>query len=575
MPLAPACPRTRVREGLARRCLFYDRWVTPEDLAAAIAQAVDQALAAGQLSVGLAGAVVVERPKNREHGDYATNTAMRLAKPNARSPRDIAQQLAESLRALDGIEAVEIAGPGFLNIRLAAAAQGALVRAIAERGTAYGSTATLAGQTINLEYVSANPVGPVHIGTTRWAAVGDSLARLIVATGATVVREYYFNDAGAQIDRFAASLDAVARGEPIPEDGYRGDYIVDVAAEVVNANPGLLDEPRTKALEVFAHDGIELMFTAIRKSLSDFGVTFDVYFNEREMHASGAVEATVQKLREAGHVYEADGAIWLRTTDFGDDKDRVIVRSDGRPTYFCADLAYYVDKRERGADKIVILLGADHHGYVGRMRSLVSGLGENPDETLEIIIGQLVNIRGDKMSKRSGNLLTLEALVEAIGVDAARYALVRSSMDTTIDLDLDLWASQTSDNPVFYVQYAHARIASLLRNATELGYPLPDLADVQLELLSHEKESELLAALGEFPRIVAAAAQFRAPHRVARYLEELAGTYHRFYDACRILPRGDEDPAPEMAPRLWLCEATRMVLANGLALLGVRAPERM
>jgi arginyl-tRNA synthetase len=549
--------------------------VTPEDLAAAIAQAVDQALAAGQLSVGLDTEVVVERPKNREHGDYATNTAMRLAKANARSPRDIAQQLADRLRAVDGIEAVEIAGPGFLNIRLAAAAQGALVRTIAERGSDYGRTETLAGQNINLEYVSANPVGPVHIGHARWAAVGDSLARLIVATGATVVREYYFNDAGAQIDRFAASLDAVARGEPIPEDGYRGDYIVDVAAEVIKANPELLDEPREKTLEVFAHDGIELMFTAIRKSLSEFGVAFDVYFNEREMHASGAVEATVQKLREAGHVYEADGAVWLRTTDFGDDKDRVIVRSDGRPTYFCADLAYYVDKRERGADKVVILLGADHHGYVGRMRSLVSGLGENPDETLEIIIGQLVNIRGGKMSKRAGNLLTLEELVEAIGVDAARYALVRSSMDTTIDLDLDLWASQTSDNPVFYVQYAHARIASLLRNGAELGFPLPDLADIQLELLNHEKESELLGALGEFPRIVAAAAQFRAPHRVARYLEELAGTYHRFYDACRILPRGDEDPAPEMAPRLWLCEATRMVLANGLALLGVRAPERM
>ncbi|MDQ3477199.1 MAG: arginine--tRNA ligase, partial [Actinomycetota bacterium] len=454
-------------------------------------------------------------------------------------------------------------------------AQGALVRTIAGRAAAYGRTETLAGQTINLEYVSANPVGPVHIGSARWAAVGDALSRLIVATGATVVREYYFNDAGAQIDRFAASLDAVARGEPIPEDGYRGGYIVDVAAEVVRANPGLLDEPRDKALEVFAHDGIELMFTAIRKSLADFGVTFDVYFNEREMHASGAVEATVQKLREAGHVFEADGAIWLRTTDFGDDKDRVIVRSDGRPTYFCADLAYYVDKRERGADKIVILLGADHHGYVGRMRSLVSGLGENPDETLEIIIGQLVNIRGAKLSKRSGNLLTLEELVETIGVDAARYALVRSSMDSTIDLDLDLWASQTSDNPVFYVQYAHARIASLLRNAAELGFPLPELTDVHLELLKHEKESELLGALGEFPRIVGAAAQFRAPHRVARYLEELAGTYHRFYDACRILPRGDEAPAPEMASRLWLCEATRMVLANGLALLGVRAPERM
>ena len=555
--------------------LFYDRRVTPEDLAAAIAQAVAQAVASGELSVGLTGEVVVERPANREHGDYASNTAMRLARSNSRPPRDIAELLATALRRIDGIKSVEIAGPGFLNIGLAAAAQGALVSTIAQRGVAYGRTETLAGQHINIEYVSANPVGPVHIGHTRWAAVGDSLARLMVATGATVVREYYFNDAGAQIDRFAASLDAVVRGEQIPGDGYRGGYIADVAAEVVQANQGLLEEPREKALEVFAHDGIELMFTAIRKSLADFGVTFDVYFNEREMHASGAVEATVRKLRDAGHVYEADGAVWLRTTDFGDDKDRVIVRSDGRPTYFCADLAYYVDKRERGADKVVILLGADHHGYIGRMRSLVSGLGDNPDETLEIIIGQLVNIRGGKMSKRAGNLLTLEELVEAIGVDAARYALVRSSMDSTIDLDLDLWASQTSDNPVFYVQYAHARIASLLRNAADLGHSLPPLAGVPLELLSQEKESDLLGALGEFPRILAAAAQFRAPHRVARYLEALAGTYHRFYDACRILPRADEEPAPEMAPRLWLCETTRTVLANGLGLLGVSAPERM
>ena len=555
--------------------LFYDRRVTPEDLAAAIAQAVAQAVASGELSVGLREAVVIERPKNREHGDYATNTAMRLAKPNSRSPREVAELLTAALRDVDGIEAVDIAGPGFLNIRLAASAQGALVRTIAERGPAYGRTETLAGQTINVEYVSANPVGTLHIGHTRWAAVGDSLARLIQAGGATVVREYYFNDAGAQIDRFAASLDAVARGEPVPEDGYRGAYIAEVAAEVVNAHPGLLDQPPEKALEVFAHDGIELMFAAIRKSLADFGVTFDVYFNERDLYASGAVEATVQKLRDAGHVYEADGAIWLRTTDFGDDKDRVIVRSDGRPTYFCADLAYYLDKRARGADKVVILLGADHHGYIGRMRSMVTGLGENPDETLEIIIGQLVNIRGAKLSKRAGNLLSLEELVEAIGVDAARYALVRSSMDSTIDLDLDLWASQTSDNPVFYVQYAHARIASLLRNAADLGHSLPPLAGVPLELLSQEKESDLLGALGEFPRILAAAAQFRAPHRVARYLEALAGTYHRFYDACRILPRADEEPAPEMAPRLWLCETTRTVLANGMGLLGVSAPERM
>ncbi len=554
---------------------LYDQGVTPEDLAAAIAGAVDQAVANGELAFGLAGEVVVERPKNREHGDYATNTAMRLAKPNARAPREIAELLADALRDLDGIDGVDVAGPGFLNIRLAAAAQGALIRIISERGAAYGRTDALAGQTINLEYVSANPVGPMHVGSARWAAVGDALGRLLSATGASVVREYYFNDAGAQIDRFGASLDAAARGEDTPVDGYRGDYISDVAGQILRANPGLLDEPREKALEVFAHAGIELMFAAIRASLADFGVEFDVFFNERELHASGAVEATVQTLRAAGHVFEADGAIWLRTTDFGDDKDRVIVKSDGHPTYFCADLAYYVDKRRRGADKVVILLGADHHGYVGRMRSLVMGLGEDPDQTLEIIIGQMVNIHGSKLSKRAGNLLSLGELVSAIAIDAARYSLIRSTVDSTIELDLDLWASQTSDNPVFYVQYAHARIASLLRNASESGHPLPDLAGVRLELLSHEKESDLLAALGEFPRVLAAAAQFRAPHRVARYLEELAGTYHRFYDACRILPRGDEDPAAELEPRLWLCEATRIVLANGLGLLGVSAPERM
>jgi len=563
------------RERVPDCCLFYDRRVTPEDLAAAIALAVDRVQAAGLLSVGLAGEVVVERPKNRDHGDYASNTAMRLAKPNSRSPREIAELLAAELRLVDGIETVDIAGPGFLNIRLGTAAQGALVATIVALGPAYGRTETHAGQTLNLEYVSANPVGPLHIGSARWAAVGDSLGRLLDASGAKVQREYYFNDAGAQIDRFAGSLDAVARGEPVPQDGYQGDYMVEVAAQVVAANPGVLEESREQALKVFAHDGIELMFAAIRKSLAAFGVTFDHFFNERDLYASGAVEAAVRRLREAGHVYDADGATWLRTTDFGDDKDRVIVRSDGRPTYFCADLAYYLDKRERGANKVVILLGADHHGYVGRMRSMVSGLGEDPDKTLEIIIGQMVNTRGAKLSKRAGNVLTLEDLIEAIGKDAARYALVRSSMDSTIDLDLDLWASQTSDNPVFYVQYAHARIASLLRNAVELGQPLQGVSGVSLELLGHEKESELLGALGEFPRILAAAAQFRAPHRVARYLEELAGTYHRFYDACRILPRGDEDPEPEMEPRLWLCEATRTVLANGLGLLGVSAPERM
>lgn len=532
-------------------------------------------MAAGDLAVSLSGEVVVERPKNRAHGDYATNVAMRLAKPNGRSPREVADLLAVGLSEVDGIETVTVAGPGFLNISLKSAAQGALVRTIATAGSSYGHTEVLAGQTINVEYVSANPVGPLHIGHARWAAVGDSLGRLIQASGATVIREYYFNDAGAQIDRFAASLDATARGRAVAEDGYQGDYILDIADRVLAANPGILELPEEKALERFARDGLELMFTEIRASLAAFGVEFDVYFNERVLYASGAVEATVAKLREAGHVFEADDAIWLRTTDFGDDKDRVIVRRDGRPTYFCGDLAYYLDKRQRGADKVIILLGADHHGYIGRMRSMVAGLGENPDETLEIIIGQLVMTRGAKVSKRTGNLLTLDELIQAVGVDAGRYALVRSSMDTTLDLDLDLWATQSSDNPVFYVQYAHARIASLLRNAGELGRPLPPLDEVDLELLSHEKEAELLGALGEFPRIVASAAQLRAPHRVARYLEELAGTYHRFYDACRILPRGDESPEPEMGPRLWLCETTRTVLSNGLGLLGVTAPVRM
>jgi arginyl-tRNA synthetase len=403
--------------------------------------------------------------------------------------------------------------------------------------------------------------------------VGDALARLISASGAKVTREYYFNDAGSQIDRFAASLAAAARGDEPPADGYHGGYVNDVAADVLRVHPGLLDGDPEEALATFRHDGVELMLGRIKQTLHRFGVDFDVYFNERDLHASGAVDRAVGRLRAAGHVFEADGAVWLRTTDFGDDKDRVIVRSNGQPTYFCSDLAYYIDKRNRGADKVIILLGPDHHGYLGRMRGLVLGLGENPDESLEIIIGQLVSLRGGRMSKRAGNLLTLDELMDAIGVDAGRYALVRWAMDSPIDLDLDLWASRTQDNPVFYVQYAHARLSSLARNAAELG--IERSADPDLGLLSHPRETALLGALAEFPRVVAGAAELRAPHRVARYLEELAGVYHRFYDACRVLPLGDEPAAPVTDARLWLCEATRIVLANGLGLLGVGAPDRM
>jgi arginyl-tRNA synthetase len=549
--------------------------MAPDELSAAVLGAVRRAVAAGDLAVPVPEAAVVERPKSREHGDYATNVALRLAKPAGRSPREVAEAIAGRLREHPGVASVDVAGPGFLNITLAAEALGRIAGEAVAAGSGYGRTSQLAGQRINVEFVSANPTGPVHVGAVRWAAVGDSLARLLDASGASVAREYYFNDTGAQIDRFAESLYAAARGEPTPEGGYSGDYIEQIAAAIVTTDPGVLDLPRDKAVEAFRTEGVERMFAEIKRSLAGFGVRFDVYFNERDLHARGKLEHAVERLRAERHVYDADGAVWLRTTDFSDDKDRVLIRSDGRPTYFCADAAYYLDKRERGFDKIVILLGADHHGYVGRMRAIAACFGDDPDRTLEIPIGQMVTLSGGKMSKRAGNLVTLDDLVAAIGVDAARYALVRWSIDSVIDLDLDLWASRTNDNPVFYVQYAHARLASLRRNAAELGIPLPDPSTVEYSLLAHERETELLRALGEFPRVVSGAAELRAPHRVARYLEELAGIYHRFYDSCRVLPLGDEPATPLTAARLTLCEATRTVLANGLGLLGVAAPERM
>jgi len=549
--------------------------VTPADLAAAVLEAVRGAVEAGELHVDVPAEAIIERPKSREHGDYATNIALRLAKPAGRPPREVAEAIATQLRRCAGVAAVDVAGPGFLNITLDGAAQGALVETIVAAGSSYGHTTALAGQKINLEFVSANPTGDLHLAHVRWAAVGDAMARLLQASAADVTTEYYFNDAGSQIDRFAASLYAVARGEHVPEDGYHGEYVAAVAEQVVADHPGVLEQPGEDALEVFRVHGIERMFGRIRSSLDQFGVHFDVYFNERDLHRLGRIEETVERLRAHGHVYESEGAVWLRTTDFGDDKDRVIVRSDGRPTYFCADLAYYVDKRDRGFDRIVIILGADHHGYVPRMRALVRGLGEDPDQTLEIPIGQMVSARGGRLSRRAGNVLSLDDLIEAVGVDAGRYAMVRSSMDSAIDIDLDLWASRTSENPVFYVQYAHARIASLLRNAAESSIDRGAVADADLSRLSSERETDLLGTLGEFPGVVTAAAELRAPHRIARYLEELSGTYHRFYDDCRILPRGDEDPSPEAVPRLWLCEATRLVLANGLGLLGVSAPDRM
>ncbi|MBA3620152.1 MAG: arginine--tRNA ligase [Acidothermales bacterium] len=556
--------------------------MTPADLGDAVLAAVREATAAGELTLThgqTPASVKVERPKSKEHGDYATNVALQLAKPAGRKPREIADVLAGRLRKIVGIKAVDVAGPGFLNVTLDSAAQGELARSIVEAADQYGHTDTLHGQRLNLEFVSANPTGPVHLGAARWAAVGDALGRILEASGADVTREYYFNDAGAQIDRFAASLYAAACGEPTPADGYAGAYIDDIARQIVATVPAVLTAPRDEALTTFAREGVELMFVEIRSALADFGVVFHVYSNERDLHARGEIGDAVEQLRAQGRTYDADDAVWLRTTDFGDDKDRVLVKGNGAPTYMAVDAAYYLDKRRRGFDRVVIMLGADHHGYIGRYRALAACFGDDPEQTLEILIGQMVNLVRDgqplKMSKRAGTVITLVDLVDAIGVDAARYALARYSTDSPIDIDLDLWARRTNDNPVFYVQYVAARTAAVSRNAGELGVTRGSAEDFNPELLDHERERDLLGALGEYPRVLASAAELREPHRVARYLEQLAGTYHRWYDACRILPRADEDVTDLTRARLWLNDAARTVIAGGLGLLGVSAPERM
>jgi len=552
--------------------------VTPAQLAAAVLTAARAVFTERDLDHALLPAeTTVERPRNPDHGDYASTLALQLSKPAGVPPRELAAALADKLGQTPGIKSVEVAGPGFLNVRLDAAAAGELARVVVQLGRGYGGSTALAGQRINLEFVSANPTGPVHLGHTRWAAVGDSLHRVLAAAGAEVTSEHYVNDAGTQLTMFGASLYAAAKGEPIPTDGYAGAYVADIAAQIVAAQPEVVNLPRDEAVTVFREAGYRLMLAEMEASLARFGVHFDVWFSERSMHTSGAVEHALDELRRQGHVYEADGAVWLRTTDFGDDKDRVLVRSNGEETYFAADAAYYVNKRERGFDRCIYLLGADHHGYVGRLRALAACAGDDPDEHIDVLIGQLVSLqRGGepvKLSKRAGNIVTLDEVVDAVGVDAARYSLTRASTDSPLTLDLDLITRQASENPVFYVQYAHARIASLLRNADDMGVYRGD--DFDPGLLSHERENDLLKALGEFPSVVETAAELREPHRVARYLEDLAGTYHRFYDVCRVLPQGDE-PATELTrSRLWLVEAARIVFANGLDLLGVSAPERM
>jgi arginyl-tRNA synthetase len=552
--------------------------VTPEELAVVVRGALAELAARGVVSVTVPDEVHLERPRNRDHGDYATNVALTLAKQAGVPPRDLATALAAELTSTAGIASAEIAGPGFVNIRLDNAAQGELARAIVTAGESYGTGSALAGRTVNVEFISANPTGPLHLGHTRWAAVGDAIARVLAAAGATVAKEFYINDRGVQMDKFGASVMAAAHGQPIPEDGYHGGYILDLAAEITAAEPMILELPEQEQLIAFREAAYGLQLRQQQSVLRIFHTEFDVWYSERSLHDSGAVVKGLDKLRGEGHVFELDGATWLRTTDFDDDKDRVLIKADGEYTYFASDTAYYVDKRDRGFDLCIYLLGADHHGYVNRLRAVAACAGDSMDDNVEVLIGQLVKIvRGGeevKLSKRAGNIVTLEDLVEEVGVDAARYSLIRYPADSPLTLDLEVITQRTSDNPVFYVQYAHARVCSVLRNAAELGIDWRT-ADFDPSTLSHEREGELLGALGEFPRILAGAAELREPHRVARYLESTATAYHRFYDACRVLPRGDEPLEPEHIARLWLCAATRQVIYNGLTMLGVSAPERM
>jgi len=550
--------------------------VNPVQLAEAIRAALALAVANGDLALTVPDEIKLDRPRSREHGDYATPVALKLAKAAGLPPRQIAEVLARYLGDVEGISAVEIAGPGFLNIRLEIAAAAAVVGQVIAEGETYGFSTAMAGIRVNLEFVSANPTGPVHIGGARWAAVGDALGRVLTTQGATVVREYYFNDAGAQIDRFARSLLAGARGQAAPADGYGGDYIKDIADTITAAHSGADQLPDDQAIELYRSNGVEQMFTEIKATLHSFRTDFDVYFHEDSLHQSGAVGRAVNRLKESGHLFEKDGAWWLKSTEYGDDKDRVVIKSDGNPAYIAGDLAYFLDKRSRGFDLCIYMLGADHHGYVSRLKAAAAAFGDNPD-VVEVLIGQMVFLVKDgepvRMSKRAGTVISLDDLIEALGVDAARYSLIRYSVDTTLELDLDLWTKHSSDNPVFYVQYAHARLCALARSAKDLGIELGDT--YVAALLDSPREADLFALLAGYPKALAAAGELREPHRVIRYLEDLAAGYHKLYDAVRVLPMGDEPATAANVARLWLCAATRQVLANGLAVLGVSAPERM
>lgn len=552
-------------------------------VAAVILKALDIAKSEGQLPCDVPSQLILDRPKNRDHGDYATSIALALAKEANMQPGVIAKVIVKTLTdnkllTTAGIRKVDIAGPGFINIILESASQGVVVTEILTAGKKFGTSNTLAGKKINLEFVSANPTGPLHLGHTRWAAVGDSLGRVLSAAGAQVSREFYVNDRGNQMDLFGASIRAAALGKARPEDGYHGEYIEDLAKEIVKSNPQITQLAESESISAFTQAGYKLQLEQQRKVLDNFGTHFDTWFSESSLYEDNFFNHSLDKLKKEGHVFEQEGAIWLRTTDFGDDKDRVMIKSDGTFAYFASDSAYYVSKRERGFNLCIYMLGADHHGYVGRIKALAACAGDDPEKDVEVLIGQMVKIIEDgaelKLSKRAGTIITLEELVEKVGTDAARYTLIRFPTDTPMVMDVDLLRKNTNENPVYYVQYAHARICAVLRNAKELGinYGLKFYAP---ELLNHERERELVGLLAQYPKVLLSAAQLRQPHRVARYIEELAAQYHRFYNDCRVLPLGDEKVSDLNSARATLSQATAQVISNGLDLLGVNAPEKM
>ena len=547
-----------------------------DQLSATIATILEQAR--DFLQCELPVSIPLDRPKNRDHGDFATSVAMVLAKPSGKAPRAIAEVIVAGLAQDPSIAKVEIAGPGFINITLAQSSQGLVVESILKLGGLYGHGSSLKGVKVNLEFISANPTGPLHLGHTRWAAVGDSLGRTLSAAGASVTREFYVNDRGNQMELFGASIQADALGKARPEDGYHGEYIGDLAQAIVAAHPELLELSEQESLPLFRDYGYSLQLKQQQDVLDAFGTHFDIWFSEKSLYDNDYFHHSLARLRAQGHVYDFEGAVWLRTTDFGDDKDRVIIKSDGSFAYFASDSAYYINKRERGFDICIYMLGADHHGYVGRLKAIAACAGDDPDYNIHVLIGQMVKIMegGEelKLSKRAGTIITLEELVEKVGVDAARYTLVRYPVDTPMVMDVDVLKRRTNENPVYYVQYAHARICAVLRNVTELNIPY-GIEHLNAQVLVHDRERELIGALGEFPRVVAGAAELREPHRIARYVEELAGIYHRFYSDCRVLPMGEEAPAAIHSARATLSSATAQVISNGLALLGVSAPDRM